>query len=401
VIVNQPRSKEDREKVAKTCCTALEMSMPLLVDELDDRVGHAYSGMPDRLYVLDRQGRVVYKGGRGPFGFKPGEMEQSLAMLLLDQAPTAVQSGAFVPLLDEQEAWKRLPLTGPDVGKKLPEWARALARTMPTTTAAMLELEYQHRLKSPLEAKLRGKIRWVAAHANRCPCSEAQALADLRRAGATASELVALQGDPDRWPEDERVALSFAHKLIRSSYQVTDEEVAGLIKKYGDRQVVAMVLLLAHATFQDRLLLSLGLSQGLTGPLEPLAVQLDQKKAESVSFQTPPRRPPPVAAKAPPEARRVWDPDEFPLLQRAMLRQKERPGRIRVPSWDDVAGSIQGPKPTRPVRIRWSLVCMGYQPELATRWSSCTRNFARDSKQDRVFEESLFWVVTNSLKCFY
>jgi hypothetical protein len=61
------------------------MSMPLLVDEIDDRVGHAYSGMPDRLYIIDRDGRVVYKSGRGPRGFKPAEMEQSLLMLLLDQ----------------------------------------------------------------------------------------------------------------------------------------------------------------------------------------------------------------------------------------------------------------------------------------------------------------------------
>jgi hypothetical protein len=34
---------------------------------------------------LDRDGRVVYKSGRGPFGFKPHEMEQSLIMLLLDR----------------------------------------------------------------------------------------------------------------------------------------------------------------------------------------------------------------------------------------------------------------------------------------------------------------------------
>jgi hypothetical protein len=40
--------------------------------------------MPDRLYVIDRDGKIVYKGGRGPFGFKPGEMDQSLLMLLLD-----------------------------------------------------------------------------------------------------------------------------------------------------------------------------------------------------------------------------------------------------------------------------------------------------------------------------
>ena len=66
--------------------------MPLLVDDVNDRVGHAYSGMPDRLYVIDRTGKVTYKGGRGPFGFKAGEMEQSLVMTLLDQdAPEATQ----------------------------------------------------------------------------------------------------------------------------------------------------------------------------------------------------------------------------------------------------------------------------------------------------------------------
>ncbi len=61
------------------------MKMPVLVDELDDRVGNAYSGMPDRLYVIDRAGKVAYKGGRGPFGYQPGELEQSLVMLLIDQ----------------------------------------------------------------------------------------------------------------------------------------------------------------------------------------------------------------------------------------------------------------------------------------------------------------------------
>jgi hypothetical protein len=41
--------------------------------------------MPDRLYIIDAAGRVAYKGGRGPFGFKPGEMEQALLMLQLDE----------------------------------------------------------------------------------------------------------------------------------------------------------------------------------------------------------------------------------------------------------------------------------------------------------------------------
>ncbi len=87
IAILQPATKTDRLAVAKTCCSTLELTMPLLVDEINDRVGHAYSGMPDRMYIIDRKGRVAYKGGRGPFGFKPGEMEQSLVMLLLDQPP--------------------------------------------------------------------------------------------------------------------------------------------------------------------------------------------------------------------------------------------------------------------------------------------------------------------------
>jgi hypothetical protein len=86
VALPQPHDMAGRAAAAAQCCTRLEMNMPVLVDELDDRVGNAYSGMPDRLYVLDRGGRVAYKGGRGPFGFKPGEMEQALVMLLLDEA---------------------------------------------------------------------------------------------------------------------------------------------------------------------------------------------------------------------------------------------------------------------------------------------------------------------------
>ena len=84
IAVAQPTTWTERKDVAARCCSTLKMTMPLLVDTLDDRVGHAYSGMPDRLYVLDAEGRVVYKGGRGPFGFKVGEMEQALVMTLLE-----------------------------------------------------------------------------------------------------------------------------------------------------------------------------------------------------------------------------------------------------------------------------------------------------------------------------
>lgn len=61
------------------------MSIPLVVDGIDNQVETRYSGFPDRLYIVDSDGKVAYKAGRGPFGFKPSEMEQSLIMLLLDE----------------------------------------------------------------------------------------------------------------------------------------------------------------------------------------------------------------------------------------------------------------------------------------------------------------------------
>ncbi|MCY2982441.1 MAG: deiodinase family protein [Planctomycetota bacterium] len=83
VKLMQPKNFDERTAVAKTCAAQLKYSMPLLVDTMDDRVGNLYSGMPARAYVIDADGMMTYQGGRGPFGFRPGEMEQALIMTLM------------------------------------------------------------------------------------------------------------------------------------------------------------------------------------------------------------------------------------------------------------------------------------------------------------------------------
>ena len=91
IKLEQPKTIEQRNLVATRCCTSLGLTMPLLVDTIDDRVNRAYSGFPDRLDLVDRAGRVAYKGGRGPFGYKPRELEQTLIMLLIDEAKPVVE----------------------------------------------------------------------------------------------------------------------------------------------------------------------------------------------------------------------------------------------------------------------------------------------------------------------
>ena len=96
VSIPQPRSYAERARVAQVCATSLGLSFPVLVDTLDDAVNKTYCGIPSRLYLIDAQRKVAYKSGRGPFGFKPAELEQSLVMLL-EQDPTGASPTAKEP----------------------------------------------------------------------------------------------------------------------------------------------------------------------------------------------------------------------------------------------------------------------------------------------------------------
>ncbi len=88
IHVEQPTSNSARQAIAQACMNLLRPSIPVVVDGVDDLVGDQYSAMPARLYVLDRAGQVTYQSGRGPFGFKVGELEQALVLTLLDEVPS-------------------------------------------------------------------------------------------------------------------------------------------------------------------------------------------------------------------------------------------------------------------------------------------------------------------------
>ena len=78
----QPQSDAERREIAQTCQRHLDLDVPFLVDNTDDKVGAQYSGMPNRLYLIDQQGKIAFKNARGPFGFKLRELEQALILLL-------------------------------------------------------------------------------------------------------------------------------------------------------------------------------------------------------------------------------------------------------------------------------------------------------------------------------
>jgi type I thyroxine 5'-deiodinase len=82
VIVDSPLNAAEREALASICVTRLAIELPALVDGFDDAVEKAYTGWPERLYLIDRDGRVAYKSRPGPYGFRLIELERALHALV-------------------------------------------------------------------------------------------------------------------------------------------------------------------------------------------------------------------------------------------------------------------------------------------------------------------------------
>jgi type I thyroxine 5'-deiodinase len=82
IEVNQPKSLEERAKVANTCVLNLNLSIPAIIDGMNNKAGADYVAWPDRLYIVDKYGKIAYKGGKGPGGFKPLQMEEWLKKIL-------------------------------------------------------------------------------------------------------------------------------------------------------------------------------------------------------------------------------------------------------------------------------------------------------------------------------
>jgi alkylhydroperoxidase family enzyme len=313
---------------------------------------------------------------------------------------------ARVPLLSSPDAWKRLPAVEQGEDTQLPTWARALADTLPHTTVAMLEADFAYRTGGSLDPRFAASLRWAVAQANQSVYGQAVAEADLRRAGGDPNQLRRITEEGAGWSAAERAAFAFARKMALAAYSVTDDEVKHLTDEFGDKRVVAVVLQIAYCNFQNRLttLLRLPVEEADTRP--PIAVKF--KKPADAKAGVPaaprPRRGAELPAKTSLYVKdKDWNSFDIGRLKSNMEEQRARKARIRIPTWDEVVdalppGSVSRDKPSG---VRWSLVVMGYQPQQGPAWLKCLRTFGTEAKQNRVLEESVFWVVTRNLQCFY
>ena len=81
-LLAQHRTLEYRVGAARLGVERLGLTMPVLVDPMDDAVSEAFAAWPERIYVVRADARLAYVGGPGPFAFEPDEAYAVLDELL-------------------------------------------------------------------------------------------------------------------------------------------------------------------------------------------------------------------------------------------------------------------------------------------------------------------------------
>lgn len=72
-ILPDARNVTERKAAATQTCSMLGLPFTVVVDGMDDAVAERWSGWPERLFVIDVEGRIAYVGEQGPWGFWPLE----------------------------------------------------------------------------------------------------------------------------------------------------------------------------------------------------------------------------------------------------------------------------------------------------------------------------------------
>ena len=81
VVFPQPRNNAQRLVRAQAFVSEMGIEGLTLVDDITNTANACYAAWPERLYVIDTDGRIAYKGGMGPFEFDTDELEDFLQTL--------------------------------------------------------------------------------------------------------------------------------------------------------------------------------------------------------------------------------------------------------------------------------------------------------------------------------
>lgn len=79
VVFRQPKTFEERKHIAGLMIEQFNLTIPTIIDDMENTVEACYAAWPERYYLIDQSGLVAYKGKPGPGGFRPNEFRDDLS----------------------------------------------------------------------------------------------------------------------------------------------------------------------------------------------------------------------------------------------------------------------------------------------------------------------------------
>ncbi len=70
--INTPKTYGERVTIANKCYKKLNIKIPCLIDDIDNSTEQAYEAWPERIFLVDTDGKIAVRAERGPWGFAPG-----------------------------------------------------------------------------------------------------------------------------------------------------------------------------------------------------------------------------------------------------------------------------------------------------------------------------------------
>jgi len=97
VCYAQPKTLEQRVIIANDFTKRFKFPLPFGIDDMSNAANGAYAAWPERIYIIDESGHIAYRGGMGPFNYKPEEAREWLAArygIVKHEAPKSAAGGA-------------------------------------------------------------------------------------------------------------------------------------------------------------------------------------------------------------------------------------------------------------------------------------------------------------------
>lgn len=76
--IEQPASTEERRRVAEAFLDDYGLKITALLDNIDDKTSKDYASIPDRMFLISKNGKIAFAGDRGPRGFRPEQLETAI-----------------------------------------------------------------------------------------------------------------------------------------------------------------------------------------------------------------------------------------------------------------------------------------------------------------------------------